>query len=584
MNVSKPNKKYLILLLTFLTFCAQSELGDPPVLVTSTTMQVTEEIPPLDEPEVYVMLLWHQHQPYYPKDADGYFTKPWVRLHATKDYLDMVELVQEHEGLRVTFNLTPTLINQLRELENGVKDIYWVHTEIEATQLTQDQKTFLRNRFFDISSRTINQSPRYLELKNLRQFPEKWLDADYLDLQVLFNLGWTDPKYLLQSPLNKVVEKGSSFTEEDKEIVLKIHSEIVKKVIPAHLKAYEDYAIELITTPYAHPILPLIHDSNLGKVGDTQSAFPVNNFTYPEDAQEHVMRGKEVFEENFGFSPNGMWPGEGAVSQDVLKYFNNENISWIATGEQPLSKSLDVTFQRWVGGVSSKPELLYRPWNTELENGESVAIFFRDNYLSDNMFNYSSKRTDLAVAEFENTMLKIREKTADLEFTPVVSIIADGENFWESYSNDGIDFLNGMYDVLTKYDWIRTVTPSEYLGVYQNQLDTIDNLYPASWFQPNYATWIGETDENKAWDYLFKVRSDFETAKNSNNYTSEEIEAAYEYILLAEGSDWFWWYGDDQNSSVDEYFDEAFRTLLSNVYIVLNIDIPTFLSEPINKY
>ena len=82
------------------------------------------------------MLMWHQHQPYYPKDADGNFTKPWVRLHATKDYLDMVELVQKYEGLRVTFNLTPTLLNQLRELESGVKDIYWIHTEIEQQNWT----------------------------------------------------------------------------------------------------------------------------------------------------------------------------------------------------------------------------------------------------------------------------------------------------------------------------------------------------------------------------------------------------------------------------------------------------------------
>ena len=577
-------KNKLVIVLLFLTACTSSNTSPEESLIQNTQEKVTTITSTFtDEPDVYVMLLWHQHQPYYPKDQDGNFSKPWVRLHATKDYLDMVELVQEHEGLKVTFNLTPTLLNQLKELEDGVKDIYWVHTEIEATRLSDSQKTFLRNRFFDISSRTINKSPRYLELKNLRQFPEVWTDNDYLDLQVLFNLGWTDPKYLSESPLELIASKDSNFTENDKITILEVHKELINKVIPAHLTAYQENNIELITTPYAHPILPLIHDSNLGKVGDAQSPFPKYNYKYPEDAQIHVTRGKEVFENTFGFSPNGMWPGEGAVAQDVLQYFNDEEISWIASGEQPLSKSLDVRFQRWVGGVSSKPDLLYRPWNTNLDNGESVAIFFRDNYLSDNMFNYSSKRTDIAIAEFENTMIKIREKTSDLEFTPVVSIIADGENFWESYSNDGIDFLNGMYDVLTKYDWIQTVTPSEYLSMHQDNLGTIDNLYPASWFQPNYATWIGEADENLAWDYLYRVRVDFENAKNSKNYTSEVIEAAFEYILLAEGSDWFWWYGDDQDSSVDEYFDKAFRTLLSNVYIELNLEIPAFLNKPIKN-
>ena len=575
-------KKFVVLFLIFFVFCSEtSSIG---VLEeTTTTAFETEEIIADNEPELYVMIMWHQHQPYYPKDNNGNFSKPWVRLHATKDYLDMVEMVQEFEDLKVTFNLTPTLMNQLNELSNGTRDIYWIHTEVKGDELTEVQKNFLRDRFFDINSRTINIYPRYLELRNLRQSPEKWTSQDYIDLQVLFNLGWTDPKYLSSEPLNKIVEKGSNFSEEDKKIILEIHEEIIDKVIPEHLNAYNNNHIELTTTPFAHPILPLIHNSNLGKVGDTTSDFPKNNFSFQNDAMDHVKKGKEIFFENFGFYPNGMWPAEGAVAQEVLQYFNNEDISWIATGQNPLEKSLDVKIQRWVGGVASKPELLYRPWETVLSNGETVPVFFRDNYLSDKMFGYSEKRTDISIEEFENTILKLRDKTTGLDFIPVVSIIADGENFWENYSNDGIDFLNGMYTVLTKYDWLETITPTGYLQMYGDSLKTIDKLYPASWFQPNFGTWIGETDENQAWDYLYQTRIDFEEAKQSGNATDEQIEQAYEYLLLAEGSDWFWWYGDDQDSSVDEYFDKAFRTLLSNVYIELNIETPIYLSKPITK-
>ena len=575
-------KKFVVLFLIFFVFCSEtSSIG---VLEeTTTTAFETEEIIADNEPELYVMIMWHQHQPYYPKDNNGNFSKPWVRLHATKDYLDMVEMVQEFEDLKVTFNLTPTLMNQLNELSNGTRDIYWIHTEVKGDELTEVQKKFLRDRFFDINSRTINFYPRYLDLRNLRQSPEKWTSQDYIDLQVLFNLGWTDPKYLSSEPLNKIVEKGSNFSEEDKKIILEIHEEIIDKVIPEHLNAYNNNHIELTTTPFAHPILPLIHNSNLGKVGDTTSDFPKNNFSFQNDAMDHVKKGKEIFFENFGFYPNGMWPAEGAVAQEVLQYFNNEDISWIATGQNPLEKSLDVKIQRWVGGVASKPELLYRPWETVLSNGETVPVFFRDNYLSDKMFGYSEKRTDISIEEFENTILKLRDKTTGLDFIPVVSIIADGENFWENYSNDGIDFLNGMYTVLTKYDWLETITPTGYLQMYGDSLKTIDKLYPASWFQPNFGTWIGETDENQAWDYLYQARIDFEEAKQSGNITDEQIEQAYEYLLLAEGSDWFWWYGDDQDSSVDEYFDKAFRTLLSNVYIELNIETPIYLSKPITK-
>ena len=562
--------------------CSQTSSVDESVDVTTTTV-LNEQIIDDEEPDLYVMLMWHQHQPYYPKDDDGNFSKPWVRLHATKDYLDMVEMVQDFEDLKVTFNLTPTLMNQLNELSNGSKDIYWIHTEVKGSELSELQKKFLRDRFFDINSRTINTYPRYVELRNLRQNSDQWTSQDYIDLQVLFNLGWTDPKYLSTEPLNKIVEKGSNFSEEDKKIILNIHKEIIDQVIPEHLDAYNKNYIELTTTPFAHPILPLIHNSDLGKIGDSTSKFPKNNFSFQDDAIFHVKKGKEVFFENFGFYPNGMWPAEGAVAQEVLQYFNNEDISWIATGQNPLEKSLDVKIQRWVGGVASKPELLYRPWKTILSNGETVSVFFRDNYLSDKMFGYSEKRSDLSVEEFENTILKLRDKTTDLDFIPVVSIIADGENFWENYSNDGIDFLNGMYDILTKYDWLETITPSDYLEMHEESLETIDKLYPASWFQPHFATWIGENDENQAWDYLYQTRIDFEDAKQSQKISNEQIEQAYEYLLLAEGSDWFWWYGDDQDSYVDEYFDKAFRTLLSNVYIELNIEIPEFLRNPVTN-
>ena len=568
-------KKYAIFLLTFVTFCSQNSNIEVLEEETTTTVAPIVETP-LEEPELYVMLLWHQHQPYYPKDIDGNFSKPWVRLHATKDYLDMVEMVQKYEDLRVTFNLTPTLMKQLNELSDGLKDTYWVHTEIKGDELNDNEKKFLRDRFFDINSRIINTYPRYVELRNLRQNPDQWNIQDYIDLQVLFNLGWTDPSYLASEPLISIVKKENNFSEEDKQIILEVHKEIIDKVLPEHLKAYRNNNIELITTPYAHPILPLIHNTNLGKIGDITSNFPDNTFSFEDDAKAHVRKGKDVFFENFGFYPNGMWPAEGAVAQEVLPYFNDEGISWIATGQNPLEKSLDVRIQRWVGGVASKPELLYRPWDTILPNGETVPIFFRDNYLSDKMFGYSEKRTDLSIDEFENTILKLREKTSDLDFVPIVSIIADGENFWENYSNDGIDFLNGMYSVLTKYEWLETITPSEYLELYGNNLDTIDQLYPASWFQPNYATWIGESDENQAWDNLYRTRSDFEEAKKSGNFSQEQLDQAYEYILLAEGSDWFWWYGLDQDSTVDYYFDQAFKDLLNMVYLSLGLEQPNF--------
>ena len=69
---------------------------------------------------------------------------------------------------------------------------------------------------------------------------------------------------------------------------------------------------------------------------------------------------------------------------------------------------------------------------------------------------------------------------------------------------------------------------------------------------------------------------DFEEAKKSGNFSQEQLDQAYEYILLAEGSDWFWWYGLDQDSTVDYYFDQAFKDLLNMVYLSLGLEQPNF--------
>ena len=61
----------------------------------------------MSEHPLYVMILWHMHQPYYKDINNQEYLMPWVRLHATKDYLDMPMLASEYPGLRITFNMVP---------------------------------------------------------------------------------------------------------------------------------------------------------------------------------------------------------------------------------------------------------------------------------------------------------------------------------------------------------------------------------------------------------------------------------------------------------------------------------------------
>ena len=267
-------KKFTILLVIFFVFCSQSSSVDEDFGTTTTTVINMQNIND-EEPELYVMLMWHQHQPFYTKNDDGYYTRPWVRVHATKDYLDMAELVADYPDLKVTFNLTPVLLQQIEDYTNGAKDLYWYYTEIRAENLTEEDKAFIVSRFFDTNPKVIAKFPRYVELRNSNQDWKTWETQDFLDLQVLFNLAWTDPKYLSQSPLSELVSKGKNFTEEDKATVLNQHSILINKVIPTHSEMWKSGQIEITTTPYAHPILPLIFDTNLAAVGDIGAELPI---------------------------------------------------------------------------------------------------------------------------------------------------------------------------------------------------------------------------------------------------------------------------------------------------------------------
>jgi alpha-amylase/alpha-mannosidase (GH57 family) len=546
---------------------------------------------PPDGDVLHVMLLWHQHQPRYPLD-DGVITRPWVRVHATKDYLDMVTLVGEYPDVEVTFNLTPSLLLQLEELSGGARDRYWVLTEVPAADLDEEQARFVLERFFDVNPKVVARFPRYGELARLRADaggPDGATDVytvdDLRDLQVLFNLAWTDPSFLAEEPLASLVEKGRDFSEEDKRIVLDEHARLIDEVLPAHTALWETGQIEISTTPLAHPILPLIADTDLATVGDPAAIMPRERFREYADAREHVDRGLDVAERLLGRRPQGMWPAEGAVAQTIMPLFADADIGWIATGEHVLAQSLEIgSFSRDARDTVEEADLLYRPWLADAGRDRTVAIFFRDLVLSDLIgFQYSGMEADAAADDLVARLAAIHERLREQGASGphVVSIILDGENAWEHYPNDGIDFLRAMYDRLGSTPWIQTTTPSRFLDEHADTLETLDEVFPASWFQPNFATWIGEREEARAWDYLRRARLDLRAAERSGDVPPEAYERAFEAMLFAQGSDWFWWFGDDQDSGDDPYFDSAFRLLLAQMYDALGWERPVYVSVPI---
>jgi len=545
---------------------------------------------------LYLNLTWHQHQPLYYKDENGVYTRPWVRVHATKDYYDMAAMVEQYPNVNMTVNITPVLMKQLDDYTlNGAKDYYWVLSEIPASELTEEEKTFILTRFFDANwDNMIARFPRYEELLNLRggttteeitRAVTVFTDQDYRDLQIWFNLAWFDPEFLAQSPLKELVEKGKGFSEEDKTILFDEVRKVMAEVIPLHKEMQDSGQIQVITTPYAHPILPLIYNTDIAAVGNPAAELP-ERYSWPNDAIVHLEKSVEMYTEHFGQAPVGLWPGEGAVSQDIVPLVAQSGYQFMQTGESVLAQSLGIgAFTRDSAETVQEADDLYRPYYVVSDSGEKVAIFFRDLTLSDKLgFTYSQTPGEEAAADLmqrlENIRVELKEEGA--KGPHIVSIILDGENAWEYYPNDGKEFLNAMYRMLNESETIKMVTPSEYLELFPEQRE-LDYLFPGAWFSPNYDTWIGESEETQAWNYLGKVR-DF-LAKYDVGHTRqaspEAITQAQDYMYLAEGSDWFWWYGSDQDSGVDEYFDTGFRALLAKVYESLGEPVPTFVNVPI---
>ena len=136
------------------------------------------------------------------------------------------------------------------------------------------------------------------------------------------------------------MERGRGYTEADKKVVLAEHRRIVRQVIPLHARLWEESRIEVTTTPLAHPILPLIADTDFAMTVDPTARLPAHRYREIVDADQQVIRGLDVAERLLGRRPVGMWPAEGAVVQLVMSLFSKNGVRWVATGEDVLARSL----------------------------------------------------------------------------------------------------------------------------------------------------------------------------------------------------------------------------------------------------
>jgi alpha-amylase/alpha-mannosidase (GH57 family) len=559
-----------------------------PVEAEPSPSQPTRVIPPPQKP-LYLAIIWHQHQPMYDRDPQTRtYAKPWVRMHAVKDYYDMASILLDYPKVHATFNLVPSLIFQLDDLISGATDRYMVLTEKPADALSPEDQEFILRRFFDANwDNLIGVHPGYNALldkrgrtvsdESIAAARERFTDQDFRDLQVWFNLAWLDPDFKAQEPYRSLIAKDHGFTEEDKVLVLNKHREIMEQVVPLHGKMQSSGQIEVTTTPFYHPILPLIYDTELATAAMPHTPLP-GHFSYPQDARAQVELGVQAYQEHFGRPPRGMWPAEGSVAQEIVGMVADAGIRWMASDEGVLENSLGKQLER-SGDDLLNPELLYRPYTVQ-EDGKEVAVVFRDRLLSDKIgFAYSGMKGQAAAQDLIDHIYAAARRLEDKEGPFLMTLILDGENAWEHYRNDGKEFLHALYHRLNEDPMLITVTPSEFLDQFGAQ-GSIDRLWAGSWIGADFHTWIGEEEENRAWDLLLEARQAVEDYKQAHG-EDERYQEALENIYAAEGSDWFWWYGNDQNSLDDQSFDAIFRNTLTRAYKSLGQRVPAALYIPV---
>ncbi|HIE06639.1 MAG TPA: glycoside hydrolase family 57, partial [Desulfarculaceae bacterium] len=293
-----------------------------------------------------VIFLWHMHQPDYRDTESGSSMMPWVRLHGTKDYLDMVTILDDFPNVRQNFNLVPSLLDQLQGYVDGnLTDKNLELTIKKADSLTVDEKVFILDYFFHAHwDNMVRPFPRYWELLKMRGFhpahgslndiQRYFSNQDFLDLQIWYNLIWIDPVFHEQYDfLPNLIRRGRNFNETDKVELLNIQQKILGRIIPAYRERQERGQIELSTTPYYHPILPLLYDTNLAEISQPYDPLPNLRFSHPEDVSAQIDRAVKQHEYYFGSRPKGMWPSEGSVCQEIIPFFERAGIKWIATDE-----------------------------------------------------------------------------------------------------------------------------------------------------------------------------------------------------------------------------------------------------------
>jgi alpha-amylase/alpha-mannosidase (GH57 family) len=530
-------------------------------------------------------------------------------------------ILSKYPDIHVVFTFSGSLLVQIEAYLNGSRDLRQVLSEkIASGERLSAEDIYdvvkIPGGFFDINwNRIVDQVPRYRQLRDytqqilskykylpdtemMRAVASSYSEQDIIDLAVLFNLFWIDPEVLrdlypdtYRLRQEALTNPNIHFTRQQLREILNIHLDIMKRIIPLYRSLVEKGSAELIPVPYSHPLSPIIVD-----------------FGWSTDLYIHSIKSIDLFKKYFNYTPAGVWPAEQAVNEYVIKIFSY-NFTWSISDQAVLGKS---------GVDANNPQNLYSLWFIDF--GEKrFYMFFRDTTLSNLIsFEYSRYDPKQAVNDLISRLLNIKKIAPP---GSIVVVALDGENPWENYIDFGDPFLNNLYSSLTdlqKSGVIKTITGREYVSkFYQNArkipvgerlyLDLVNvdisdipisysedayNILPrarvnaslaeGSWAGGELTMWIGQRQENAAWMWLKKTREDLLRKYGARDISDllNKNPLAVEYLLRAEASDWFWWYGGDAGGGFPA--NPLYKTYLRKVYELSGSEAPDYLYTSFN--
>jgi alpha-amylase/alpha-mannosidase (GH57 family) len=535
------------------------------------------------------------HQPLYKDRLTGRYLMPWVRMHAIKDYLDMVLILEKFPRIRQTVNMVPSLMEQLEDY--ALREATDEQLELTIKPIDKytdaDKVSILSESFHANYERMIKLHPPYVVLSDKRaklqkegrtfaQMIDHFTPQEYADMATWFNLVWFDPIWPGRlAPLKEIVGQGANFTLAQRQAVIEMEREIIRQTLPTYRRMQDEGQIEVTTTPYYHPILPLLIDTNAARLANPHSTMPQKVFFHQEDAQHQIEEGLAAYEKEFGRKARGMWPSEMSGSPAAIELIAKSGIKWIVLDEGILSRTTESYLDRDIHGNLNSAQELCQPYRIRVGD-EELTIVFREVVLSNELsFSYGARPIEEASSALYMRLKHIQQRLFNWEREGVVVIALDGENCWETYELDGNPFLNELYKRLSQDPTLNICTVSDYLKRHPPTA-RIHNLQAGSWIGSDFHIWIGDPLKNVAWDLLGDTRNFLVDYLKTHRIEAEVQKRAWEEIYAAEGSDWFWWFGEPNNSVHDPVFDQQFRLRLQNVYKVLGEPHPVQLDVPVH--